>query len=487
MILASLAVVLLFALRVWGLGEITAHLPAPYQEPVIATLGVALAVAAAFLLDRILRAVYWNGYLKRKRKQDTPALIKDIMTVALFAIGVSLGLFFEAGVSFAALLAASGATAIVLGIALQTVIQDLFSGLSINFDRSYAIGDWLTIYSDQFPGPVYGCVAGITWRTTFLRLDDGCSLMVPNRLVISNPVLNHSRPRAPKRLSVRLVIDNRFPSERIVSILLAEAFRTVRRNGLVPRPEPDVLVAQIGADAITYEVRFYSDPDAIVPAQAMSLMSAALHDAMLRHKLPMPVAQIELTRPPGEFAFGDKDVEEALSRLAIFTNVLDQEHVAALAAASKLRAWPADAVMIRQGEQASSMFVILEGAARVTSAAANGESQEVTVLAGGDIVGEMSLMTGAPRNATVVSVTPLRCLEITKEAFDPLVRDSPELLERLSHVLAERQLALKKLAEDALHKDAVQADMLARMRHYFSRMFHVRGVNFQEAPQERGT
>jgi small-conductance mechanosensitive channel/CRP-like cAMP-binding protein len=476
MILALFAVVVLLALRIWGLGEIAAHVPAAYLDDVIAGIGVALAIAGAFLADRTLRSLYWNGYLRRKRKQDTPALVKDMMSVALVALGVSIGLFFEAGVSFAALLAASGATAIVLGIALQTVIQDLFSGLSINFDGSYAIGDWLTIYSDQFPQPVYGCVAGITWRTTFLRLDDGGSLMIPNRLVMSNPVLNHSRPRAPKRLAVKLVVDNRFPSERIISILLGEAFRAVRRKGLLPHPEPDVLIGHIGADEITYEIRFYFDPDQIVPDRAMSLMSAALHDSMLRHRLPMPVAQVELTPAPGNFAYGEKEVKDALSCVAIFAGVLDGGQIAALAAASKTHVFPPDTIFIRQGEQAASMFVILEGGARIWSAGSDGESREVTVLASGDIVGEMSLMTGAARTATVTSISRLRVLEVTKEAIEPLLRGSPELLERFSHILAERQLALNRLAEHALHKDTVQADVLARMKLFFSRVFHVRGV-----------
>jgi small-conductance mechanosensitive channel/CRP-like cAMP-binding protein len=476
MILALLAVVVLLALRIWGLGEIAAQVPAPYVDTVIAGIGVVLAIATAILADRVLRRVYWNGYLRRKRKQDTPALIKDMMTVALVALGVSIGLFFEAGVSFAALLAASGATAIVLGIALQTVIQDLFSGLSINFDGSYAIGDWLTIYSDQFPQPVYGCVAGITWRTTFLRLDDGGSLMIPNRLVMSNPVLNHSRPRTPKRLSVKVVVDNRFPSERIVSILLGEAFRAARRKGLLAHPEPDVLIGQIGADEVGYEVRFFFDPDQILPDRARSLMGAALHDGMLRHRLPMPVSQVELTPAPGNFAFGDQEVRDALSCVAIFVGVLDPEQIAELAAASKTHVFPAEKVFIRQGEQAASMFVLLEGAARIWSAASDGESREVTVLASGDIVGEMSLMTGAARTATVTSITGLRALEVTKEAIEPLLRGSPELLERFSHILAERQLALNRLAEHALHKDSVQADLLARMKLFFSRVFHVRGV-----------
>src|SRR6202044_723945 len=110
------------------------------------------------------------------------------------------------------------ATAIILGIALQVVIQDLFSGLSINFDGSYAIGEWLTVYSEHLPEPAYGCISGITWRTTFLKLEDGRRFMVPNHIMTSNPVVNHSRPLEAKRLSVQVSVDNRIPADRVMDM-----------------------------------------------------------------------------------------------------------------------------------------------------------------------------------------------------------------------------------------------------------------------------
>src|SRR5262249_43984135 len=191
----------------------------PYTSVAVHTTGVLLAVACAVLVDRIVRILYWDAYHRRRRKREIPALIEDIVTVALLVIGLCIGLYFEVGLSGAGIFTASGATAIVIGIALQTVIQDMFSGLSVNFDRSYVIGDWLTVYSSELEGSAYGCVTGITWRTTFLRLLDGRLLMVPNRLVTSNPVLNHSRPFGPKRLSVHFHVDIRISAERVIGAI----------------------------------------------------------------------------------------------------------------------------------------------------------------------------------------------------------------------------------------------------------------------------
>jgi small-conductance mechanosensitive channel/CRP-like cAMP-binding protein len=469
MVWSFVAVLLFLVLRLWGTPEVAAQFPPAYGVHVQHFIGVGLAVAIAMFVDRSIRLVFWNGYLRRKRKQDTPALIEDIVTAALVALGVSFGLFFEEGVSFTGLLTASGATAIIVGIALQAVIQDLFSGLSVNFDGSYALGDWLTIYSDQFPDYKYGRVTGITWRSTFMQLEDGTRLMVPNRMVTSNPVANHSRPRGPKRLSVTVPVDYRFSSQRAKAILVAEVLRVVREKGLSRTPDPDVIISEITSDTVTFTVRFYADPDRISPQKACSIVAEAMHDALLRHGLPNPVSQVELVPPP-ELGFGRKQLEEALSRVPMFESVLDKEQLATLAGTCEVRTLSPDSAFIRQGESAASMFVILEGAARVLVADGD-DVRDVAVLVGGDIVGEMSLMTGAPRTATVMSVTTMRALEVTKASIEALLASKPELLKRFGRVLAQRQMALAELANSDTDTQEIETDLLARMRDFFARVF----------------
>lgn len=471
MIYSFFAVLVLFALRLGGKGAILGSLPQPYDAIVLHTIGVALAGAIAVFVDRLIKHYYWDGYLRRRRKRETPALIEDIVTVSLIVIGISVGLFFEAGMSLSGILTAGGATAIVIGIALQNVIQDLFGGLSVNFDGSYAIGDWLTVYSDQFPEAKYGRVAGITWRSTFLRLEDGRRLMIPNRLVTSNPVLNHSRPPGPKRHSVDFQIDIRFPAERVMSIVLGEAFKAVRQHGLARSPEPSVILTQLGQDAAFYRVWFYANPDEIEPEAAQSLMAEAAHRAISRHNLPSPPQQVELSPPPpDEFEYGEKEVRDALARVDLFMDVLNDEQIAALTNNCTVMELSRGTTFIQQGETTASMFVILEGAARVSISTPNNEKQDVAVLGAGEVVGEMSLMTGAPRTATVTAVTPLRVLEITKAPIEALLKASPDLLERFGRVLAQRQLELAEIGKGR-RKEEVENNLLSQMKAFFSRVF----------------
>ncbi len=208
---SAIAVVVLLIVRLWGLEMFAGPLGHDMVDQIGRGVSVAIIVSATLLVDGLIRHFYWLRYLQKRLNRETPALIQDILTVALVLLGLSLGLWWQEGFSFTGFITASGATAIVLGIALQTAIQDLFAGLAINLDGSYSLGDWLTVYSDQMPEPIYGRVTHMTWRSTFLALDDGRRVMVPNHIATNNAVMNHSRPADAKRLSVEISIDNRMP------------------------------------------------------------------------------------------------------------------------------------------------------------------------------------------------------------------------------------------------------------------------------------
>jgi small-conductance mechanosensitive channel len=468
-LLSLLVFSVLLAFRFWGIGLIGGHLDHGEILSLNRGLNVALVVAAGFAVDGLIRFFYWHRYWKKRRNRETPALIRDLLTIAVVSLALSLALWWQEGVSFAGLITASGATAVILGIALQTVIQDLFSGLSINLEGSYAIGDWLTIYSEQLHEPAYGRVTGITWRSTFLELEDGCRLMVPNHIATSNAVLNHSRPHQPKMLFVEVGISTRMDCESASNILLGEAIKAVRHHGMAKAPAPSVIINRMTADAVFYQVRFYSDPHIMHPHVAKSLMFRHVIGVMQEDALPIPHTYIQLvphgSAPPPTI---EAQVHDGLRHADLFQSVLNDDQKAFVASRSKVVRFKTGAALMRQDEEASSMFIILEGAAHVTVEVPGEEPRDVAVLATGDIVGEMSLMTGAPRSATVSALTAIKALEITKEPIAELLHSSPELLKNFSDVLARRQMELHAVAHRSAEKMPDANHLLARMKAFFS-------------------
>jgi small-conductance mechanosensitive channel/CRP-like cAMP-binding protein len=464
-----IAFLLLAAVQWWSGNVLAAHLDPQAVAAIDRALTVAMVVAVAIFIDGLVRYFYWHRYWRRRRGRETPALVRDILTVALVLLGLSLGLWWQEGLSFTGLVTASGATAIILGIALQTVIQDLFSGLSINLEGSCALGDWLTIYSEQLKEPVYGRVTGMTWRATFLTLENGCSLMVPNHVITANAVLNHSRPREPKRLDVEIGVDTRVPGRDIIDMLLGEAVKVSRGPGMATLPEPSVIIDRISADAVFYHVRFYFDPHGITPTLAKSIMYRAMLGILQRHAVPFPVTQVEMMQPP-DLQSGDANTEvmDGLRQTELFAHALDDSQTGFLADLSKIVLFNADAALMRQGDAASSMFIILQGAARITVQSPQGHQQEVAVLAAGDIVGEMSLMTGSNRSATVTAITRVKAVEITKEPLAELFQKSPELFARFSQILTSRQQELNLLSNQPLYDSPNSRDIMTRMKAFFS-------------------
>ena len=474
MIWSFTAVVVLLITTLWGGPIIHRLVPSGYGDLTVHCITIALIVGSAVLLDRLIRRFYWHGHLKKRIGRDTPELIQDIVTWVLVLAALSVGLSTEVGFSIATFATASGAAAIVLGIALQAVIQDLFTGLAINLEGSYGIGDYLTIFTDQSPDPIYGRVVGISWRSTLLRQDDGCLLMVPNHLATTNPAMNHSRPREGKRLSVEVPVDNRFPPARVMDLLLGETFKVVKGTGFDRLKEPSVILKDLTADGVIFEVRFYAFPDQLEPGSARSTVLRALLDVIQQYTVPTPLTQIEMVPAfNGDAVPGDMETRRAISRAPLFKDVLNLEQIDTLTKLSKPVDIRAGTVLMSQDDAPSSMVIILEGAASVNLKGTDGVSREVAISATGDVAGEMSLMTGSPRSATVVALTSMRVLEITKEAMEDLLGASPELLERFSHILAKRQLELDQLTHRFAHPEKVQSDLLTRMTAFFSRSFGV--------------
>src|SRR6185437_10391953 len=131
-------------------------------------------------------------------------------------------------------------------------------------------------------------------------------------------------------------------------------------------------------------------------------------------------------------------------------------------------------VAVRGAPVISDISPTTSPAALTATSRAPAGAREVAVSAAGDVVGEMSLMTGAPRTATVTALTRLRILEVDKQAIENLLKASPNLFEQFSRVLAQRQMVNAAAANRKEDVEEVESDILAKMMSFFSRAFRAR-------------
>jgi len=160
---------------------------------------------------------------------------------------------------------------------------------------------------------------------------------------------------------------------------------------------------------------------------------------------------------------------EVLKSLPFFGGVLDDAQIEALANGVLAREFPKKAVLMRQGELGGSMFVLTEGKVEVAVRERDG-NKRVATLGPGDIVGEMSLLTGARRSATVTALKAVRALEVTKAALGSVLFGSPSLIRRFAEVMEQRHAELESLHGEAARWNATgmgRNEIAAMMTAYY--------------------
>jgi CRP-like cAMP-binding protein len=186
----------------------------------------------------------------------------------------------------------------------------------------------------------------------------------------------------------------------------------------------------------------------------------------------MAVSQVELTKAPDvAYILGEEEKRNALGSAPLFADVLDAEHLDQLARSCAASELQKGAVLMRQGDPPSNMYVVLEGAVSIAIAGDGGALHEVAVSATGDIVGEMSLMTGANRTATATAITRVRVLELQKKDIEELLKANPGLARRFAETLSLRQQQLDDAAHRAHRRESQAGDILDRMMSFFGRAF----------------
>lgn len=431
---------------------------------------IGLWFSAAFFLNRLISVLFWDGLVARAIQGQVPRLLKDItgfLVYTVAATGVMSVVFNRPVTGF---WATSGAVGVVLGIALRNIILDVFTGLAVNVDRPYSIGDWIMIVDN--PGGkenLVGCVQEINWRTTRLRTTSNNMLVVPNNVMGQKVITNFMTPGEQSRFELEFTLDFSVPTERAIRVLTAAVLAVADApEGPISEPRPKARVTGISDFGVRYCLRYWIVPRLVSPAKArhtvITSVMQQLHQAGMTLAYPkqdtyyaaMPKRQYE---PVAQLA----DRYEILNRIAWFA-ALTTEEVRRIGEAMIPRQVPAGTVMLHEGDTGDSMFVLLEGMLEIfVRSTETGEDIKVGKLTGGDVYGGMSLLTGEPRAATIKAATGAVAYEIRKEHLAPLLEARPEAAEGISQIVAERRVATERaLAEVTVEEPEKKTESLAK-------------------------
>jgi small-conductance mechanosensitive channel/CRP-like cAMP-binding protein len=323
--------------------------------------------------------------------------------------------------------------AVVVGFALQDTLGNAFAGLALQTEKPFHVGHWVRI------GDHEGRVEEMTWRATKIRTKSNTFVIVPNNQVSGEAIVNYSEPVIPTRISVDIGATYLKPPNEVKKALY-EAIDNV--TGILRNPAPDVLFVDFGESALIFRVRFWIE-DYALDEHARDQVRTAIWYAFQRHGIEIPwpmtveVQRQDLPeRPPNltpQFA-------RALSATAIFAPLTDEERHE-LASVAGERLFARGELIVRQGAEGRSMFVVCRGAVRVLLEPGG---QEVARIEAGGFFGEMSLLTGEPRTATVRAATDCRLMEIDAEGFRRFVLAHPAVVDAVGAIVMERREQLER-------------------------------------------
>jgi small-conductance mechanosensitive channel/CRP-like cAMP-binding protein len=378
-----------------------------------------------------------------------PNIVQDTIIIGLFLIVATV-------VMQEKFLTTSAVGAVVIGFALQDTLGNMFSGLAIQVEKPFRVGHWITV------GSFEGLVSEVTWRATKLRTKAGNLVILPNAFLSKEAITNYSEPAAPTRLEVDVGVSYGVPPDQ-VKAALAEALRNAPLA--LSTPAPDLLVTEFGSSAVVYKVRFWIN-DFARDSAARDQVRSAVYYSLHRHgfEIPFPM-QIEIPRPEESERASDRidRLSRILEPVDLFAPLTKEERNE-LAARARERLYGRGEAIVRQDEAGGSMFVIDRGRVRVVEAS----GRELAVFTDGEYIGEMSMLTGQPRSATVEAIEESRVLELTAGSLREVALVNPDVVLRISAVVAARQADLdRQKAEAAAERPtAVEArrSLLARIQ-----------------------
>ncbi len=405
----------------------------PTWHPALLTdLGALAVLFATFPLVTLLNHALWTRVVSDGRRLEAPRLLSETTGIIVF-VGLALlvaKIFFEWEVP-TSLLAGSGVVALVVGLAMQDLLGNIVAGFALYGSKPFKAGDWLLVDNH------HARVLEVTWRSTRLITDDDIMLEMPNSTLVKQPIINFHQPSLEHALRITIGLHYSVPPARAQAILRAAAASV---PGVCAKPPPQINVHNFADSSVVYEVKFWII-DHGQKSRLMSDVRSHCWYAVRRAQMEIPYPTVTLLRPQPQDAAG---VARAAAAAALRTNAifsfLTPEQVDELVQRSPVVLFAQAEPLVEQGDEGSSMFLLVRGRVEVR-VTRDGVTKVVTQLGPGDCLGEISMLTGEKRTATVAASDEVEAVEITHNAFSTFIRHNPEVLNRLGELLAKRQQA----------------------------------------------
>ena len=432
-----------------------------FEFPGLRLIGMAALFFAAFPINALLYRYFWPIYGYPGEQARIPPFLPQITALLLIATAFFSGLSTFYGVTLPGLLAGSGLIALVLGLALQETLGNIFAGIGLQAGKSFRVGEWLIVEGKHVE------VIEVNWRTTRLRNLDAASFDIPNNQLAKATIVNLYRPTPIHAARASVSVEYGVPPNQVKDALVRAGSAA---PGVLPHPAPVAYLMNFDDSGIRYELKYWVDDARRYPEISDTVRTNIWYE-LDRRAIPFsyPTRIVEMrskkeTEPT--------DQVSVLLRVQPMFEDMEEEQIEALAKSAMHLRYGKGEKIITQGDPGGSMYVLSSGIAHVT-VERDGRTSGLSELVSGECFGEISLLTGSPRTASVTAKTDCDIIEIDKSAMRDLLKQYPRLADHLSETLSARRSLLEtELAnwkDDGLTAPVHQTKegFLVRMRQFF--------------------
>jgi len=423
------------------------------------TVGAVLIRLGGILLFRVLLPAVG---VSRAR------IVEDLLTTAITVAWVLLWLRME-GVDFASLITTSAVISAVIAFSMQQTLGDVLGGAVLQLDKSIRVGDWVKV------DDVSGRVVEIRWRYTAIETRNRETVVVPNGWLVKNRftvIGSRLDPETRWRRWLYFDIDIACGPPAVCETLV-KSVTDADIGNVAHDPEPTAVLMSVGNGFGRYALRYFLiDPLADDPtdSQVRAHALAALERSAMRLAVTREERLIIKDNESYRAAERAEDLarrKAALAGVALFAALSDAERDL-LAEHLVYAPFLKGDTITRQGAVAHWLYLIVSGEADVCFDSPGGRTHVNTITAG-EVFGEMGMLTGEPRHATVIARTNVACYRLDKEGFETVLHTRPDIASELSRVLElrEKELVRRKDAATANHAPAGHGDILERIRAFF--------------------
>ncbi|MFT3709381.1 MAG: mechanosensitive ion channel family protein [Archangium sp.] len=382
-------------------------------------------LAFAFASTRV--AVAFALWVRRKLTRTTTAKIhRDVLDFVLYVMVAIPILKTQLKIDITTLLGTSAVLSLVLGFALQDTLGNLFSGLSLQLEAPFAVGDYIAM------GDKEGHVVEIGWRSTRIITVRKETVAIPNSLIAKEKLTNFTN----QAKAVAIEIEFGTGYEAAPNFVKSEAFEVLRQSPLVlNEPAPMVRLKEFGDSALTWMVRFYVNDYATRPHVIDDVLSRLWY-RFGRDGIEIPFPQ-RVVHMRAEKQKRDIDID-LIAKLPLFAP-FPIEEARGLSSSAVERTFGTGEEVITEGREGTTFYVVVSGKLSVR---VGNPMKEIATLERGAAFGEMSLLTGEPRSATVVAMQDCLLLEMGRDVFARHLQQHPERLAQLAALIEERKAGL---------------------------------------------